>query len=92
MYLSDSAADRLVREMQAPTSPKHLTSREVEVLLLLARGRSNKEIARELAVGQQTVKTYVSSILNKLDVQSRTQAAMRAVQNGLLSPYELSQP
>ncbi len=92
VYLSDSAADRLVREMQAPISPKHLTSREVEVLLLLARGRSNKEIARELSVGQQTVKTYVSSILNKLDVQSRTQAAMRAVQNGLLSPYELAQP
>jgi two-component system, NarL family, response regulator LiaR len=92
VYLSHTAADRLVREVQAPSSPEHLTRREVEVLLLIARGRSNKEIARELSVGQQTVKTYVSSIFNKLNVQSRTQAALRAVQNGLVSPYELAQP
>jgi DNA-binding NarL/FixJ family response regulator len=89
--LSHTAVDRLVRAVQAPSAADHLTRREVEVLLLLARGRSNKEISRELSVGQQTVKTYVSSILNKLNVQSRTQAAMRAVQNGLFSPYELTQ-
>jgi NarL family two-component system response regulator LiaR len=89
--LSHTAVDRLVRAVQAPNAADHLTRREVEVLLLLARGRSNKEISRELSVGQQTVKTYVSSIFNKLNVQSRTQAAMRAVQNGLLSPYELTQ-
>jgi NarL family two-component system response regulator LiaR len=92
VYLSQAAADRMVREEQAPNGPLHLTRREVEVLLLLAHGRSNKEISRELSVGQQTVKTYVSSILTKLNVQSRTQAAMQAVQKGLLSPYDLAQP
>jgi two-component system, NarL family, response regulator LiaR len=92
VYLSHSAADRLVREMQDRNDPIGLTRREVEVLLLLARGRSNKEISRELSVGQQTVKTYVSSILTKLNVQSRTQAAMRALQSGLLSPSDVAQP
>jgi two-component system, NarL family, response regulator LiaR len=91
-YLSHSAADRLVREVQSPNDPIGLTPREVEVLLLLARGRSNKEISRELSLGQQTVKTYVSSIFSKLDVQSRTQAAMRALQTGLLSPSDVAQP
>ena len=90
--LSHTAADRLVREGPAPNGSMRLTRREVDVLLLLARGRSNKEISRELSVGQQTVKTYVSSILAKLNVQSRTQAAMQAVQKGLLSPYDLAQP
>lgn len=61
------------------------------MLILLARGRSNKEVARELSIGQQTVKTYVSSILRKLDVQSRTQAALYAVQTGLVSTHELAQ-
>jgi NarL family two-component system response regulator LiaR len=90
--LSHTAADRLVRDVPAPNGSTRLTRREVDVLLLLARGRSNKEISRELSVGQQTVKTYVSSILAKLNVQSRTQAAMQAVQKGLLSPYDLAQP
>jgi two-component system, NarL family, response regulator LiaR len=75
-----------------PSTPDPLTRREVEVLILLARGRSNKEVARELSIGQQTVKTYVSSILKKLNVSSRTQAALFAVQSGLVSTYELAQP
>ncbi|WP_020577264.1 response regulator [Actinopolymorpha alba] len=91
VHLSPAAAARLVRELRVPSSPEHLTRREVEVLILLARGRSNKEIARELSVGQQTVKTYVSNILSKLNVQSRTQAALYAVQSGLVSTYELAQ-
>jgi two-component system, NarL family, response regulator LiaR len=92
VYLSHPAAYRLVRDVQARNDPMGLTPREVEVLLLLARGRSNKEISRELSVGQQTVKTYVSSIFTKLNVQSRTQAAMRALQSGLLSPDDAAQP
>jgi NarL family two-component system response regulator LiaR len=60
------------------------------VLVLLANGRANKEIANELRIGQQTVKTYVSNILGKLGVPSRTQAALYAVQAGLLSVHELS--
>jgi NarL family two-component system response regulator LiaR len=90
VYLSHTAADRLVREVEAPSGPEHLTKREVEVLVLLARGRSNKEIARELSIGQQTVKTYVGNIFSKLKVSSRTHAALHAVQIGLVSAQELA--
>jgi DNA-binding NarL/FixJ family response regulator len=58
-----------------------LTAREREVLDQLARGRSNREIARELHVSEKTVKTHVSSVLAKLGVQDRTQAALYAVRH-----------
>jgi DNA-binding NarL/FixJ family response regulator len=56
-----------------------LTSREREVLDHITRGRSNREIARALGVAEKTVKTHVSSVLSKLGVQDRTQAALYAV-------------
>jgi two-component system, NarL family, response regulator LiaR len=90
VYLSHTAADRLVRDVKPPSGAEHLTKRETEVLILLARGRSNKEMARELSIGQQTVKTYVGSIFSKLNVTSRTQAALHAVRIGLVSAYELA--
>lgn len=90
VQLSPAAAARLVREVTAPASPGQLTPRESQVLVLLARGRANKEIARELQIGQQTVKTYVSNILSKLGAKSRTQAALYAVQVGMVSARELS--
>ena len=62
-----------------------LTARELEVLAELARGRSNREIARGLSLSEKTVKTHVSAILTKLGVQDRTQAALRAVRSGLVS-------
>jgi DNA-binding NarL/FixJ family response regulator len=60
-----------------------LTEREREVLAEIARGRSNREIARALQLSEKTVKTHVSNILMKLDVADRTQAALYAVRHGL---------
>jgi DNA-binding NarL/FixJ family response regulator len=84
VQLSPQAAARLLREVRAPESPEALTERETEVLRLLARGKANKEIARALAIGDQTVKSHVGRILAKLGVQSRTQAALHAVRIGLV--------
>jgi DNA-binding NarL/FixJ family response regulator len=60
-----------------------LTTREKEVLSLIAQGMSNKEIAATLHITEKTVKTHVSSILSKLDLADRTQAALYAVRNGI---------
>jgi len=83
VQLAPQAAARLMREVRAPEGPQPLTERETDVLKLLARGRANKEIAQDLVIGEKTVKTHVSNILLKLGVQSRTQAALYAAQNGL---------
>ena len=87
--LSPEAAARLMREMRQPESPETLTERETDVLRLLAQGKANKEIARALTIGEQTVKTHVSNILGKLGVQSRTQAALHAARIGLVTPQDL---
>ncbi|HET7573893.1 MAG TPA: response regulator transcription factor, partial [Solirubrobacterales bacterium] len=86
VQLSPEAATRLMREVRAPEKPESLTERETDVLKLLAKGRANKEIARDLAIGEKTVKTHVSSILAKLGVQSRTQAVLHAMKAGLIPP------
>ncbi|HLJ65885.1 MAG TPA: response regulator transcription factor [Chloroflexota bacterium] len=86
--LSPEVSARLLREIRAPESPETLTERETEVLRLLAQGQANKEIARNLQIGEKTVKTHVSNILAKLGVQSRTQAALYAVQIGLVSAQQ----
>lgn len=85
VQLSPQAAERLMREIRAPESPEKLTEREKEVLILLAKGKSNKEIAQELTVSVTTVKSHVTNILRKLDLPSRTQAAIYAVRSGLVS-------
>jgi DNA-binding NarL/FixJ family response regulator len=85
VQLSPQAAARLVREVRTPdVAPTALSKRETDVLLLIARGKANKEIAAELTIGEKTVKTHVSSILDKLGLQSRTQAALYAAQSGLV--------
>jgi NarL family two-component system response regulator LiaR len=85
VQLSPQVAKRLMREVPAPESPETLTRRETEVLRLLARGKSNKEIAASLSIAEKTVKTHVSNILSKLGVSSRTQAALYAIRIGLVS-------
>jgi len=90
VQLSPEAANRLMREVRAPSSPEKLTGRETEILHLVALGKANKQIAHELGLREQTVKAHVSHILDKLGVQSRTQAALHAVRVGLVSERELS--
>ncbi len=63
---------------------EQLTSREMEVLLLIAQGKTNQEIAEELFISLKTVKVHVSNILAKLDVQDRTQAVIYAFKHGLV--------
>jgi DNA-binding NarL/FixJ family response regulator len=89
IHLSARAGARLMQEMRSPTTPVVLTEREREVLREIAVGRTNKEIARSLNIALTTVKSHVKSILDKLGVDSRTQAALHAVQYRLLSPHEL---
>ncbi len=91
VHLAPEAAARLMREVRAPESPEELTERELEVLRLVARGHANKQIASSLFVSEKTVKAHVSSILMKLGVQSRTQAALHAVRTGLVSTEELGE-
>jgi DNA-binding NarL/FixJ family response regulator len=84
LLLAPEAAGNLVRAGSgwgAVAGLDALTSREREVLAEIAKGRSNREIARALTVSEKTVKAHVSSVLAKLGVQDRTQAALLAVRN-----------
>ena len=84
LLLAPEAADSLVRSAGAwgpAAGLDALTSREREVLAELTKGRSNREIARALNVSEKTVKAHVSSVLAKLGVQDRTQAALLAVRH-----------
>ena len=89
VHLSAPAAARLLREVRSPESPGALTERETEVLRLVSLGLANKEIAQRLGIGEGTVKTHVSSLLGKLGLQSRTQAALHAVRIGVISANEV---
>ncbi|HET8788759.1 MAG TPA: response regulator transcription factor [Actinomycetes bacterium] len=94
--LSPSVTRRLLgafARLGAPRPPERdqveqLTERETEVLTLVARGRSNAEIARDLVVAEQTVKTHMGRILTKLGLRDRTQAAVFAYETGLMRPGE----
>jgi NarL family two-component system response regulator LiaR len=87
--LEPSIALKLLQELshppQRPPTTEPLSERESEVLRLLAQGKSNREIANQLVITELTVRTHVSSILGKLHLASRTQAALYALKEGLAS-------
>ena len=87
--LHPAIARRVLQELahppQRPPTVDPLTEREVEVLRLVAHGDSNQEIAAALGIGEGTVRGHVSSILSKLHLASRTQAALYALREGLAS-------
>ena len=86
--LDPAMASRVLAEVANPTGTDagldQLTAREREVLALLGRGLSNRDLAASLFVAEKTVKTHVSSILSKLHLSDRTQAALFAVRHGLV--------
>jgi DNA-binding NarL/FixJ family response regulator len=85
--IAPAAAARLVEAIarDGPSPHEQLTAREREVLDLIAHGRSNKRIALELQISEKTVKAHVGRVLAKLGVADRTQAALLAVREGLVS-------
>ena len=85
--LEPEVTNKMMKRMRQGTDrPLHeeLTEREHEILLLMAKGHSNQNIAGELFIALKTVKTHVSNILSKLEVQDRTQAVVYAFQQGLV--------
>jgi two-component system, NarL family, response regulator LiaR len=86
--LHPMAAARVMQELQAPqrrVNPlDEISPREMEVLKLIGKGMSNKAIGQALYIGERTVKTHVSHLLEKLQLQDRTQLAIYAVQNKLI--------
>jgi DNA-binding NarL/FixJ family response regulator len=83
-YLTPRVAARVVAQVNAPKRSTMLSARERQVLRLVARGRSNKQIARDLAITERTVKFHMTSIFNKLGADNRAQAIAIAAQRGLL--------
>jgi NarL family two-component system response regulator LiaR len=87
--LHPTIARKLIRELNQPDRPpsieEPLTEREIEVLRLVAHGLSNQEIADRFVISERTIRTHVSSILGKLHLASRTQAALYALRQGIAS-------
>jgi len=85
VQLDPAVAARLIASLHAPAEDArlHLTARELDVLRLVAAGEPNKRIAAALEIGERTVRSHVSSILSKLGLSSRTQAALWAARQGI---------
>ena len=90
--LSPAIAQKVLREIarraDEPLTTDPLTAREVEVLGLIARGLTNRQIADQLVISEATVRTHVGNILSKLHLATRTQAALYALREGLASLYD----
>ena len=88
VHLDPAVARQLTASLRRGPSadPVALTAREREILVLVAQGKANKEIAGELVISERTARTHVSNILAKLGLSSRTQAALGAVREGLAAP------
>jgi DNA-binding NarL/FixJ family response regulator len=93
--LSPSITRRLIADYarrpparERPQALEELTPRELEVLRLLARGHSNGDIARQLVLGEATIKTHVARVFQKLDLHDRAQAVVLAYESGLVQPGE----
>ncbi|GAA1318947.1 response regulator [Pseudonocardia xinjiangensis] len=87
VHLDPAVAGRLTRQLVSPSSGlASLTARERTVLTLVARGMSNRQIAAELFISDRTARTHVSHVLTKLQLSSRTQAALVAIREGLIPP------
>ena len=85
VQLSADAAARLMKEVRGPDRHEPLSERELEVLKYLTLGESNKQIAAHLSVEENTIRTHVHNILHKLNVSSRTQAALFALRSGIVT-------
>ncbi|HEX2987232.1 MAG TPA: response regulator transcription factor [Chloroflexota bacterium] len=81
---------RLASQVEPDQGVAGLTPKEVEILKLLAMGLSNKEIGRELCLAEKTVKNYLSTVFQKLQINDRVQAAIYALKHGLLTEQEIS--
>jgi two-component system, NarL family, response regulator LiaR len=94
--LQPSIAVKLIQEINHPTELVYtadpLTKRELETIRLIARGLSNQEIADKLVVNERTIAKYVSSILDKLQLANRTQAALYALREGITGLNEEDEP
>jgi DNA-binding NarL/FixJ family response regulator len=92
--IAPAITKRLIQQFARASPPsgvaaaalEELTPRELEVLVLIARGRSNREIASELVLSEATVKTHVKRVLAKLGVRDRVHAVVLAYESGLISP------
>jgi DNA-binding NarL/FixJ family response regulator len=87
VHLDAAVARQLTRRMAAPQAGLNsLTAREREILTLVAQGHSNRAIADRLVISERTARTHVSNVLSKLQLASRTQAALLAIREGLIPP------
>jgi len=83
-FVAGRVLDRLTELSRQAKTPEIVSEREIDVLTLIARGTSNKEIAERLSISESTVKTHIQSIFQKLEVNDRTEAVTEALKRGII--------